>query len=87
MRFNCEFGKCKCLKFRKQHSSNKLCQYCNHAKLWHSTIESRKPARTPIYVNYISSRPQPRIFTPVQVAILVPEAVIVYCDSVENLPI
>lgn len=86
MRFNCEFRKCMCSEFIKNHG-NKLCQDCNHAKLWHSNITPRKPAHKPVYVNYHRERAYPRIFTPIQVAVFVPEAVVVYCDTIENLPI
>jgi len=87
MRFNCEFSTCKCREFIRHR--NKLCRECDHARLWHSKTSSdaylspRKPAHSPIYVH----SQHPRIFTPIQVAVFVPEAIVVYCDTIENLPI
>lgn len=94
-RFHCEFKKCKCNSFILHR--NNQCFICNHANIWHSKKE--KPP-TDEYLSFVSSRlaarrPEYTHVSPIQIAVFVPEAPLlpesdsemIYCDSVELLPI
>jgi len=43
MRGHCEFDDCQCPTFK---SCGRLCELCNHGKVWHKNIKSEKKKKT-----------------------------------------
>ena len=94
MRYHCEFKECRCCKF-KLHCNN-LCFHCKHANIWHSKKEKpppdeylafesiRQPARTPKYEKKYF---QVAIFVPTVPPLPESENEIIYCDTIEVLPV
>ena len=94
MRYHCEFKDCKCYKF-KLHCNN-LCFYCKHSNIWHSRKQKpptdeylafqspRSPARKPMYEKkYI----QVAIFVPTVPPLPDSDNEIIYCETIEVLPV
>ena len=89
-RQSCEFKNCKCTKFV---SKKKLCDICNHHRLWHSKkkyntqFESpRKNARKPQYVSDVIFG-QVFIFEPLPLAPSIEVANPYFCSDVPSLPV
>lgn len=93
-RYHCVFKNCTCRGFHQ--NCNNLCLYCNHANIWHSSIES-PPSDD--YLSFVSPRDFARrpvyekrhliinIIKPEVPPLPLSDDEIPYCTAIEILPV